>query len=171
MSTRFSIRDLALQPGQHLSEELQVVLQPYRQAGFDYRANGGEVAAALDVTAMNDGMSLRLRFDAELLGPCARCLEDAAASLRIDSFEIHEPRAGDPELVSDFVSDDHVDLSLWATDAIGLEFPWRVLCRDDCKGLCPQCGANRNETACDCVEPIGDPRWDKLRDLRLDVEE
>jgi uncharacterized protein len=46
-----------------------------------------------------------------------------------------------------------------------LELPMAPLCRDDCAGLCPQCGANRNEGDCGCVAPR-DPRWANLDVLR-----
>lgn len=55
-------------------------------------------------------------------------------------------------------------------DAVGLEFPTRVLCREDCKGLCPNCGVNWNEQSCDCTTEQTDSRWDKLRELSLDED-
>ena len=50
-------------------------------------------------------------------------------------------------------------------DAIVLELPMAPLCREDCRGLCPQCGADRNEAECGCVAPR-DPRWANLDVLR-----
>jgi uncharacterized protein len=46
-----------------------------------------------------------------------------------------------------------------------LALPGRMLCQQDCQGLCPQCGANRNRTNCDCVQPAVDSRWKALADL------
>src|SRR4029079_5190016 len=58
--------------------------------------------------------------------------------------------------------DDIVDLELLVPDALLLERPKGPLCREDCQGLCANCGADRNTTACDCrVEDI-DPRWSAL---------
>jgi uncharacterized protein len=45
--------------------------------------------------------------------------------------------------------------------------PYQPLCDAACRGLCPVCGANRNEVDCDCAEPAGDPRWAALEGLRL----
>ena len=50
-------------------------------------------------------------------------------------------------------------------EAVLLELPIRVLCREDCKGLCSACGANLNEGACDCPKEEPDPRWRDLRKL------
>ena len=61
--------------------------------------------------------------------------------------------------------DDTLDLAPLVRDALVLELPMAPLCRDDCAGLCPQCGANRNEGQCGCVAPR-DPRWANLDVLR-----
>ena len=47
-----------------------------------------------------------------------------------------------------------------------LNVPGYALCRDDCKGLCPTCGAELNVGPCDCASTSADPRWDALRKLR-----
>lgn len=62
------------------------------------------------------------------------------------------------------VEDGILDLDGLVTEDITLEMPMQMLCREDCKGLCPQCGADRNKGDCGCREP-GDPRFDVLNDL------
>ena len=47
-----------------------------------------------------------------------------------------------------------------------LALPLKAICRDDCRGLCPHCGRNLNHEQCTCAEPIEDPRWSALKDLR-----
>jgi len=48
-----------------------------------------------------------------------------------------------------------------------LSIPMKLLCREDCQGICPGCGANLNQEACRCGEKPGDPRWEKLRELLI----
>lgn len=62
------------------------------------------------------------------------------------------------------VGDMRFDLDPLAREDILLELPTKVLCRDDCKGLCPQCGKNLNQEPCSCEKPI-DPRLEALRQL------
>ena len=50
-----------------------------------------------------------------------------------------------------------------AKEQVLLSLPMRSICRPDCKGLCPQCGVNRNREACSCSQPTGDPRWAALK--------
>ena len=65
----------------------------------------------------------------------------------------------------------HVAAEVVETEPILLEqlqlnIPMKPLCRPDCAGLCPLCGADLNLGACDCSEPVGDPRWAALAALR-----
>ena len=60
---------------------------------------------------------------------------------------------------------DELDLEPLARDAVLLELPLAPLCTEDCQGLCPTCGANRNTESCDCAPPA-DPRWAALDVLR-----
>lgn len=169
MTSSFSLRDLTIPVGGAVCEQLAIPLEPYRQGGFAYGSSGGFVDARLDVSAMTTGWSLRLRTVVELHGPCSRCLEDATLHFDIDAREIHDEGAEDPELHCDFIDgDEQLDLSAWVQDAVGLEFPTRVLCHDDCQGLCPSCGVNRNDQSCECTTEQSDSRWDKLRELKLD---
>lgn len=167
-----ALRDLSLAGTQAVRQERELVLPPYRQGGFEYTSADPTVALVLDIASMMRGWSFRLRFDTSLTGPCSRCLEPATVHIQVDSREVHDIEAGDEDLLCDFVSaDEHLDVEAWALDARGLEFPTRVLCSDDCKGLCPVCGADMNLTGCDCETTQIDSRWDKLRELQLEAEQ
>jgi uncharacterized protein len=71
----------------------------------------------------------------------------------------------DEDLDSAYVHDRVLEIADWTRDAIAEAVPALVLCREDCAGLCPVCGANRNEGDCGCVEDRTDSRWDALRGL------
>jgi uncharacterized protein len=66
--------------------------------------------------------------------------------------------------------DERIDLGELAREQILLNLPTQALCREDCKGLCPKCGANLNETACDCASVEIDPRWRGLSELKIKNE-
>lgn len=172
--TTYSLRDLGVSPGQSKQEALELQLEPYRQAGVDYAPRGGVVAAVLDVTAMTEGNSFRLRFSADFDGPCARCLEPATLHVDIDGHEVHDETApeDDEDLRSHHVDEKALllDVTSWGQEAVGLQFPPRVLCRPDCRGLCGECGANLNDEPEHGHERPTDSRWDALKDLKLEGE-
>jgi uncharacterized protein len=104
---------------------------------------------------------------------CGRCLEPFPAGVRaaVDVRLIPRPATADNvELASedldvDFYQNDELDLSGLVEAETMLALPMKPLCRDDCRGLCPVCGGNRNAVACACGERAPDPRLAVLKDL------
>ena len=68
-------------------------------------------------------------------------------------------------------SGDQLDLLLLLQQAFFLELPLKPLCREDCAGLCPICGINRNDHQCSCETESIDPRWQKLKDFLVEAKE
>jgi uncharacterized protein len=105
---------------------------------------------------------------------CARCLEEFTMTLRGEvDFSIQEVADGqvidrdevpDNELLVP-AGTSEIDISAPIREALLLELPLKPLCRADCRGLCPVCGANRNRETCECTVEKTDSRWDALRDL------
>ena len=163
----FDLGQLKLDAGQGRRLELPVSFEPLDFGGQRYEVSDPEVPAVLDVSRMtSQGYSLRLRFSTSLTGPCMRCLAPAQPSFEIDSREIDQPSGGE-EMSSPYVADEELDLTAWARDALALALPAQILCRTDCAGLCPKCGKNLNDEPHE-HEPEPDPRWAKLRELKLD---
>ena len=99
-----------------------------------------------------------------------RCLEGAALEAEVDAREVAQENTEDEELLSPYVSDDELDLGRWAHDAAVLAIPTQFLCRPDCAGLCPVCGESLNDAdPADHEHETGaDPRWAKLKELKLE---
>jgi uncharacterized protein len=165
----FDLGRLRLSPGEGRRLDLAVPLGDFSYGGQRYTADPPLVETRLDVSRMTGGgYSLRLRFDAGISGPCMRCLEPAAPVISVDAREIDQPGGGD-ELSSPYLHDEQLDLSGWAHDAFALGLPDQLLCRADCAGLCPECGADLNAAGPEHHhERAPDPRWAKLRELKLD---
>ena len=86
----------------------------------------------------------------------------------MDAREVDRPSEGE-ELQSPYVEDEQLDLAAWAHDSFALAAPAKVLCREDCAGLCPVCAADLNEAGPEHHhESAPDPRWAKLRELKLE---
>ncbi len=65
------------------------------------------------------------------------------------------------------IEGDQIDLAPAVREYVLIELPDGPLCRDDCAGICPECGADRNEAPCECDTSVRDERWSALDDLRL----
>ncbi|HEV2997904.1 MAG TPA: DUF177 domain-containing protein [Solirubrobacteraceae bacterium] len=165
----FDLAGLRLSSGEGRRLELAVPLGALELGGERYVSDPERVPVTLDVSRMTgNGYALRLRFAATLLGPCMRCLKEARMEIEIDTREVERPGGGE-ELSSPYVRDEVLDLAGWAHDAFALAVPTRVLCREDCAGLCPECAVDLNEAGADHHhERAVDPRWAKLGELKLD---
>jgi uncharacterized protein len=134
--------------------------QPVTVAVSYYRAGteifvGGSVAAVARAT-------------------CARCAEEFTAVHDRPFRYVLAPRAlaDDSDLRSEelefgLYEGDHVDLAPLVREQVLLALAGRPLCREDCRGLCPHCGINRNEAACDCRPESSDVRLAVLRTLKV----
>jgi uncharacterized protein len=111
-----------------------------------------------------------MRFHAHVDGRCMRCLEDAEVPVEVDAREVDQRGTADEELTSPYITDAELDLARWAHDALALAMPFQLLCRPDCKGLCAVCGESLNDADPARHEHVSepDPRWAKLRELKLD---
>ena len=160
---------LQLSPGEGRRLQLHVAFDAFAFGGQRYSVDPDVAAVQLDVSGMTGGgYALRVSFAAELVGPCMRCLEGAERRVDVDSREVDQPGEVE-ELDSPYVSEQVLDLHAWARDALALALPTKLLCRAGCAGLCADCGANLNQAGADHVhERPRDPRWAKLRELKLD---
>jgi DUF177 domain-containing protein len=160
------LRAFDLRPGDVRQAELDLPQPPLELGGQTYVVEPAAPQASIELQGVRGGVYLKLRFEADVDGPCFRCLEAATVHVTVDAAEYHEPHGGD-ELSSDYVETDELDAERWARDALVFALPPKILCRPDCVGLCPRCGL-RLEHGVDhrCGEDEADPRWEKLRSWR-----
>jgi uncharacterized protein len=169
LTDTFDLGRLQLSSGEGRRLVLGVRLGDLDFGGQRYAAEPESVDVTLDISRMTgNGYALRLRFAGGLTGPCMRCLEPAAPVTSVDAREVHQPGGGE-ELTSPYVHDGELDLAGWARDAYALALPAQVVCTPECAGLCPECGANLNTAGPEHHHDAApDPRWAKLRELKLD---
>jgi uncharacterized protein len=164
----FDLGTLRLSSGEAASVDLEVQADPLEFGGQTYAIPDNRIPLRLDVSrTTGSGFAMRLRYDVRLDGPCMRCLENADAELSIDAREVDQPGGGE-DLESPYLEEQELDVRSWAHDALALALPTQILCREDCAGLCPRCGANLNAEPGHAHEPEPDPRWAKLSELKLD---
>jgi uncharacterized protein len=129
------------------------------------------VHAVGDVDNMGTRLLVRLQLRGRADSCCHRCLEpferavEAAAEFVV---QIGDQGLGD-EVTTVGEGAAELDLTPQARETLIVEEPIRAVCRPECKGLCPQCGANLNLAACGC-RALPDARWDALKKLADRVE-
>jgi uncharacterized protein len=143
-----------------------------KSIGLDARFNKPVlVRAQLEKTGRQ--MLLRSEVQTLALFTCDRCLDEFEQDMS-SHFEIvyiteeDGVHANDEKEVQFLTPDTNIlDVGEDTRQFLILSVPQKLLCRDDCKGLCPRCGSNRNKVHCDCVTENTDPRWDGLKKVSL----
>lgn len=164
----FDLRILRLEVGEEHRARINVRVDPFTVGHEAYTPTAEELPAELRITRLRSGLLFSLRFEVTLRGPCHRCLEDAELTLAIEAEEYqdnHPEPGAEEDMICEYLADDVLDTDRWATDATVLAMPPKVLCREDCLGLCPECGANLNDGPHEHEAPL-DPRWEELRRLQ-----
>lgn len=128
------------------------------------------------LTAADPDFWLEIEISFHVEQPCVRCTRPATSEVQSASKLLvvrgrRSAGAGDVELREDDlgvveVTGEILDTDLLVAEQAQLELPTRPLCREDCRGLCPVCGGDRNDRDCDCVTEMSDPRWSALADLK-----
>lgn len=134
-----------------------------------------KVCGDLHVNRSGRGLLISGTFSGEVQLVCGRCLEQFRFEAQ-DRFQVYceiptpaqaaeEHELADGELDVTYLEDGRINTEHLLRENILLSLPVQPLCHEDCRGLCPRCGANLNLGACGCTETHGDPRLQVLRKL------
>lgn len=150
---RFDLRSLRFGADSETWRSLPVEIEPFVFGGIEYPVTGGVVDLELDAARVDDQLTLKAHFETTLEGPCQRCLGEAHVTVAASGVEY--VRRGDSEGVAPEEDEDEaaegyargfvLDVERWVRDLIGEALPPQLLCREDCAGLCPVCGADLND--------------------------
>ena len=131
---------------------------------------GADVEADVTLDSVDGGIEVSGSVVAPWVGECRRCLVPVEGILECEVREMYRPRRpGEPPGQDEEtypLAGELLDLQPLVRDAVLLGLPIAPLCRDDCHGLCPTCGADLNDGPCACPPAAGDPRWAALDALR-----
>lgn len=139
---RFHVADLAGRPGERRTEQGSVDLD--LRVGESRVAGPARVEVILE--GISDGVLARFRAVAVATLQCTRCLVEWESEIDVSAVQVYEPEPDEDGYA--LGPDDTVDLSGPVRDEISLAVPARPLCREDCAGLCPECGTDLNRDPC-----------------------
>jgi uncharacterized protein len=130
---------------------------------------GSPVELDLRLESVIEGVLVTGTATVELRGECVRCLGEVSEQLEVDIQELFvHPESDATEEEASRLEGDLLDLEPLLRDGVVLDLPFQPLCREDCQGLCAECGANLNDDPDHTHEAALDPRWEKLRRLEGD---
>ena len=167
---KISIKDITSLPDQSKKFTGAVDICDFSYLGSDFSINHIEPFDV--VLSMIGSGKLHITFDTKcsILGQCDRCLGDVTFEIPVSADETVEVSEG--QVVTDddigpysFVDGEEINIDELILNEILVNFPAKILCQDDCKGICPVCGKNRNIEPCGCDDTVLDPRMAQFLDV------
>jgi len=123
----------------------------------------------------NDEVNLRGELKTSVSVPCGRCLKPVELPIEVKFAERFVPAVSWRDEQQHELQEEDLNISVFDGEGIELDdlvkeeillaIPGHVLCREDCRGLCPTCGVDRNSETCECESKRVDSRWEKLKDF------
>jgi uncharacterized protein len=138
------------------------------------------LSGLIKLTKTDTGILVTGTLNTVLELPCTRCLTPVSVAISMEIEETFTPTvdiitggklAQSPGTdTTTLISEQHIlDLTEVIRQSLYLAQPTQILCKEDCLGLCPQCGANRNQVQCSCAEETIDSRWADLLALKSKI--
>ena len=167
-----------IQPG---SRTFEYVLEKdwWRSEEFENQilALDAPLAVSLRLYTAGDKIALDGRMNGGIQVRCDRCLQpyhrDLNAAFHVflalpsPESEVAEVELLDEDMEVNFIRGEEIDVDEIVREQVYLSLPMKLLCSDDCKGLCPRCGADLNKRACQCRREVGHPGFSKLKNLKI----
>ena len=158
-----------------LEGKTQVVEAPVSMDSFQSKLGDFPVAEKepLSLTITNTGKKV-LKIEAKgritVNIPCDKCLKDVPTEFDINFEQEIDMQASKEDRIKDldeinYVTGCSLDVEQLVHNEILIHWPLRVLCKDNCRGICPVCGMNLNEGSCDCDQSVPDPRMAVISDI------
>ena len=129
---------------------------PVDVPAFEDLRFAGPVHVVLDLRGVDRGIRIEGTIDAVILAECRRCVEEVEVPLHLDVDErIGSREEKGPLSESNVLAGERLDVADLVRQIVTTTLPMGVLCSEECRGLCPQCGLNLNTSVCSCL-PVGE---------------
>ena len=163
---RINAVELLRQPGAVRDVELSMPAAPL---DVTHERLAGDLEIALTLRSLNDGIEVTGTVAVDWATVCRRCLADIEGRAVVDIDERYQIHVTDPDAYP--IVDGQLDLTPLVRESALLELDVERLCRQECAGLCPVCGADRNEVDCGCDTTVRDERWSALEGFTPDDDD
>ena len=167
---KISIKDITSLADQTKKFSGACDMQTFSYLGSDFSINHIEPFEVVLSMIGNGKLHITFGTEATIFGACDRCLTEVTFKIPVSVDETVQVSEG--EVVADedlgpysFVDGEDIDVDELILNEILVNFPAKILCQDDCKGICPVCGKNRNLEPCQCDDTVLDPRMAQFLDV------
>jgi len=154
---RINAVELLRQPGAVRDVTVDIAAAPL---DVEHERLVGDIHVELRLTARNDGIDVDGTVSVDWATVCRRCLVGVSGTALGVVDELYQIEPLDPDAY--LIEDGQLDLAPLVRETALLELETERVCREDCAGLCPVCGVDRNSAECSCDSSVRDNRWAAL---------
>lgn len=165
-----NLSDILSRDGESLQREIMTEIE-----SFDSKLGNFPVKEKTPIcfTITNKGkkvLQISAKGTLSFLIPCSRCLADIKTDIHLNIEREVDMKQSEDERIEEldennYITGGNLNVDLLVYNEILINWPLRILCRVDCKGICSHCGKNLNEGSCDCQNENLDPRMAAISDI------
>ncbi len=144
---------------------------PLELTAVDFMGNQYPISNQPDVKILAENIGknqlhFQIKTKIHLTMTCDRCLDEVPWECEVEIEKDYDKSDYDDEWNQEgFIQKNELDLERLIVSELLPKIPMKVLCKDDCKGICPVCGANQNKVKCGCDQSVPDPRMSAIQDI------
>ncbi len=164
------LSEILSKEGKRIEKEIEFSQDSFEISGQAYEiVKRGPVKLAISNQG-NQELLISAKMELAVAIPCSRCLKDVITEFCLDfsrevDMKMSEEERCEQMEENNYIAGYELDVDALIADEIVLQWPMKVLCKEDCKGICPVCGKNLNEQECDCDRTVLDPRMAAFLDI------
>lgn len=159
-----------LQDGNTCEQAVNLNLRSIEVFGEHFPVTASAPAELMITNSGKGILEIGARADVQVMIPCARCLEEVKYDFALDltrkvDMKLSAEEMDGAEEEYNFIEKNQLNVDKLVQNELLVNWPIRVLCKEDCKGICSRCGANLNHGDCGCDREALDPRMAAIQDI------
>lgn len=164
------LSEILSKEGKSIEKEIEFGQESFEVSGQAYKIVKRDPVKLTISNQGNQELLISAKTDLAVAIPCSRCLKDVITEFCLDfSREVDMKLSYEEKCEqldeNNYIAGYELDVDALIADEMVLQWPMKVLCKEDCKGICPVCGNNLNEQECECDRTVLDPRMAAFLDI------
>lgn len=164
------LSEILSREGKSIEKEIEFQQESFEVSGQAYRIVKRELVKLTISNQGNQELLISAKMDLAVAIPCSRCLKDVITEFCLDfsrevDMKLSQEERAEQMDENNYIAGYELDVDALIADEMVLQWPMKVLCKEDCKGICTVCGNNLNEQECGCDRTVLAPRMAAFLDI------
>lgn len=164
------LSEILSREGKSIEKEIEFQQESFEVSGQAYKIVKREPVKLTISNQGNQELLISAKMDLAVAIPCSRCLKDVITEFCLDfsrevDMKLSQEERAEQMDENNYIAGYELNVDALIADEMVLQWPMKVLCKEDCKGICTVCGNNLNEQECKCDRTVLDPRMAAFLDI------